>query len=123
MQREIGRERPVEVPQELQEFLVPMTAVALADDLAGQHVQRGEQRGRAVPLIVVGHGAAPSRFHRQARLGAVERQTNEVKVLHSSSVAPAGVEERPLRTEYLLLTETMSPPRMPHLFRLWELVR
>ena len=44
VQGQIGRERAVEAPQELQEFLMPMTAVALADDLAGQHVQSGEQR-------------------------------------------------------------------------------
>ena len=41
VQGEVGRERTVETPQELQEFLMSMTPVALADDLAGQHVQRG----------------------------------------------------------------------------------
>ena len=50
VQGEVGRERTVETPQELQEFLMSMTPVALADDLAGQHVQRGEQRRRAVGL-------------------------------------------------------------------------
>ena len=54
MQGEVGRERTVETPQELQEFLMSMTPVALADDLAGQHVQRGEQRRRAVALVVMG---------------------------------------------------------------------
>ena len=72
VQGEVARERTVEVPQELQEFLVPMTAVALAEDLAGQHVQRGEQRRRAMPLVVVGHGTAPAWLHRQARLRAVQ---------------------------------------------------
>ena len=72
VQGQIGRERAVEAPQELQEFLMPMTAVALADDLAGQHVQRGEQRRCAVTLVVVGHRAAAAGLHRQARLRAVE---------------------------------------------------
>ena len=64
--------RTVEAPQELQELLVSMTAVALADDLAGQHVHRGEQRRRAMPLVVVSHGATPARLHRQARLRALQ---------------------------------------------------
>ena len=72
MQGEVGRERTVEAPQELQEFLMSMTPVALADDLAGQHIQRGEQRRRAVALVVVGHRTAAARLHRQARLRAVE---------------------------------------------------
>ena len=44
-----------------------------ADDGAVEHVERGEQRGGAVALVVVGHGAEPALLHRQARLGAVER--------------------------------------------------
>ena len=51
-------------------------AVALhvaADDGAVEHVERGEQRGGAVALVVVGHGAEPPLLHRQAGLGAVER--------------------------------------------------
>ena len=52
VQREVARERPVETPQELEEFLVPMTPVAFADDRARQYVQRCEQRRRAVALKV-----------------------------------------------------------------------
>ena len=51
-------------------------AVALhvaADDGAVEHVEGGKQRGGAVALVVVGHGAEPSLLHRQAGLGAVER--------------------------------------------------
>ena len=40
---------------------------------AVEHVERGEQGGRAVALVVVGHGAGPALLERQARLGAVER--------------------------------------------------
>ena len=53
VQGEVARKRPVEAPQELQDVLVSMTAVALADDLAG-------------------HGAASARLHRQARLRPVQ---------------------------------------------------
>ena len=38
-----------------------------------EHVERGEQGGRAVALVVVGHGPAFSGLQRQAGLGAVER--------------------------------------------------
>ena len=38
-----------------------------------EHVEGGKQRGRAVPLVVVGHGAGAPLLHRQAGLGAVER--------------------------------------------------
>ena len=41
----------------------------------GSDVHRGEQINRAVPLVVVGHRARPTRFHRQRRLGAIQRLT------------------------------------------------
>ena len=40
---------------------------ALAKDDARQHVQGGEQRRRAVALVVVGHRARPAGLHRQTR--------------------------------------------------------
>ena len=40
---------------------------------AVEHVERGEQRGGAVALVVVGHGAAAAGLDRQSGLGAVER--------------------------------------------------
>jgi hypothetical protein len=45
---------PVDGLEELQPFLMPVPRHALADDHAGQHVQRGEQGGGAVALVVVG---------------------------------------------------------------------
>ena len=50
-----------------------MARHAAADDRAVEHVEGGEQRGGAVALVVVGHGAGLARLQRQARLGAVER--------------------------------------------------
>ena len=38
-----------------------------------ENVERGEQRRRAVPLVVMGHGAGAALLHGQAGLGAVER--------------------------------------------------
>ena len=49
-----------------------VTGEALADELAGEHVEGGEQRGRAVALVVVGDGPGAALVHRQALLGAVE---------------------------------------------------
>jgi hypothetical protein len=45
---------------------------AAADDLALQHVERGEEDGRAVALVVVGRGPGPALLQRQSRLGAVQ---------------------------------------------------
>ena len=58
--------------QEADELLMPMALHAAADDLALQHVERREQRGRAVALVVVRHGPGPALLHGQARLGAVQ---------------------------------------------------
>ena len=46
---------------------------ALADDLAREHVQRGEQRRGAIALVVVGHRAGAAPLDRQRGLGAIER--------------------------------------------------
>jgi hypothetical protein len=52
---------------------MPVPLHAATDDVAFQHVENGEQRGGAVALVVMGHGAAASALERQAGLGAVER--------------------------------------------------
>ena len=63
----------VDLVEEADELLMPVAAHALTDDLAVEHVERGEQGGCPVPLIVVGHRAATAALHWQPRLGAVER--------------------------------------------------
>ncbi len=63
----------VDLVQEANELLVSVLPHALADDLAVEHVERREQGGGAVALVVVGHGAGSALLHRPARLGAVER--------------------------------------------------
>ena len=48
--------------EEADKLLVAVPRHVLADDAAVEHVEGGKQRGRAVPLIVVRHGAEPSFF-------------------------------------------------------------
>ncbi len=58
--------------QEADELLMAVALHAVADDLALQHVECGEQGGRAVALVVVGHGPGPALLQRQSRPGAVQ---------------------------------------------------
>src|SRR5256714_7872332 len=59
--------------QEPDELLMPVTLHAASDHLAVEDVERGEQRGGAVPLVIMRHRPPASRLDRQACLGAVER--------------------------------------------------
>jgi hypothetical protein len=54
------------------ELLMPMTLHFAADHPAVEHVERGEQRRRSMPFIVVGHGPGRALFERQAGLRAIE---------------------------------------------------
>ncbi len=53
MDREPGRKVAVEVIKKGAKFLVAMARLALRDDRAIKHVERREQRGRAMPIVVV----------------------------------------------------------------------
>ena len=53
MDVEIGRHGLLDLGQELAEFDRAVTLVTAADDVAGSDVQGGEQRGRAVTLVVM----------------------------------------------------------------------
>ena len=59
--------------EEADELLMAMTLHVAADHRAVENVQRGEQRRRAVPLVVVRHGSGAALLQRQSGLGAVER--------------------------------------------------
>lgn len=50
-----------------------MAGEALADDLADLYVEGGEERERAMPLVVVGAALGLAGAHWQQRLGAIER--------------------------------------------------
>ena len=61
------------VVEKADELLVPVLLHAAADDRPIEHVECGEQRGRAVALVVVRHGTAAARLDWQARLGTIQR--------------------------------------------------
>src|SRR5580704_13836340 len=67
VQVHLGRDFAVDLVEETDELLMPMAAHALADDLALQHVEGGEQRRRAVALVVMGHRSASAALHGQPR--------------------------------------------------------
>src|SRR5581483_9335954 len=55
------------------ELFVAVSLHAAADHLALQHVQRSEERRRAVALVIVGHGPGPALLDGKPRLSAVQR--------------------------------------------------
>src|SRR5215472_12117791 len=72
VQFQILDELALETSQELQELLVAMPKVDLADHGAVEQVERGEEGGSAVALVVMGHGPAAPLLEGQSRLGPVE---------------------------------------------------
>src|SRR3990172_7332850 len=62
----------VNLAQKAQELILPMTGQASTNNAAIQNIERGKQRGRAVPLIVVSHRAAAALLHRQTGLSPVQ---------------------------------------------------
>jgi hypothetical protein len=58
--------------EEAQELPVPVPRPGRGGDLAGGDLQRREQRGGAVPAVVVGAPLGQARLHRQHRGGAVQ---------------------------------------------------
>ena len=67
-----SRDHIIDHAQELQPFLMAVPVVAHRNHLAFERVEGGEQRGRAIALVVVGHGSAAAFLHRQAGLSAVQ---------------------------------------------------
>src|SRR5258708_1323446 len=51
---------------------MPMALHVAADNGTVEDIERGEQRGRAVALVVVRHRSGATRLYRQSRLGAIE---------------------------------------------------
>src|SRR6185312_16933923 len=68
MQLSASRGLAVDLVEKADEFLTPMARHALADDLAFEHIEGGEQCRRAVALIVVRHRPAAALLDRQSRL-------------------------------------------------------
>jgi len=67
-----GRRGVFKEPQELDPLLMPMPLLAETDHFAAGGIERGEQCGRSVTLVIVGHRSGPTRLQRQARLRAVQ---------------------------------------------------
>ena len=69
---EIGRNVALDLIEEPAELLSAVTRHAFADDRRCLDVERGEQSGRAVALIVVGSPLSLTAAHRQQRLYAIK---------------------------------------------------
>jgi hypothetical protein len=67
-----GRDLALDGVQEADELLMPVAPHAAADDFAFQHVEGGEQGGRAMSHVVVGHGPGPALLQGQIWLGAIQ---------------------------------------------------
>ena len=67
-----GRDLALDGIQEADELLVPVVLHAAADDLAFQYVEGGEQGGRAMALVIMGHSFGAAFLQGQARLGAIQ---------------------------------------------------
>ena len=59
--------------QKPNELLMAMALHALANNLALKDVERREQRGDTMALVIMGHSTSAPLLHRQARLGAIKR--------------------------------------------------
>jgi hypothetical protein len=59
---------PVDLLEELDEFPGAMARLAFADDEAALHIERGKQRGRAVTLVVMGHGRGAALYRAASSL-------------------------------------------------------
>ena len=64
---------PVDAAQETQELLGAVTRHAFPDDQARLDVQRGEERGGSVALVIMGHRRRAPLLEGQTRLGPIER--------------------------------------------------
>src|SRR6266436_1882319 len=64
---EIGGDMLFDGVEEAAEFLGPVARHAFADDGSGLHVEGGKERGRPVPLIVVGMPFGLPGSHRGSR--------------------------------------------------------
>ena len=99
----------------------------MADDRAGQHVQRGEQGGGAVALVVMGHRLTPALDHRQRCLGAVEGLHRGLligaqhdRLLRRIQVQPDDIDQLLLEARIVGQLERLDQvrfeaPRRPHL--------
>ena len=68
----VRRHLALDAVEEADELLMAVALHVLCDDRTVQHVERGAQRRRAMPFVIIGHRTGAALLHRQAGLGAVE---------------------------------------------------
>src|SRR5215471_11699844 len=73
MDIEIFLHAPVDAVEDLDELLCTVPRMALADDQAGLHIERSEQRRGAVAPVIVGYRCRAALLQRKAQLGAIQR--------------------------------------------------
>ena len=81
---------------------MPVLGHALADNSPIQDVEGREQGGGTMPFVVVGHGPAPSLFHGQAGLGALESLDLTLFVHAQDDGLVGGIEVQPHHVGELL---------------------
>ena len=72
VKRSVAGKLAVEAAQKLQELLMAVTLVKVADYFSLQQIERGEQSGGSVPFVVMRHRAAPSLLERQSWPSAIK---------------------------------------------------
>ena len=71
VQWSLAGELTVNTTEKLQELLMAVALMTVADDLALEQIQGGKQRSGAIPLVVMRHRAAAPFLDGQARLGSI----------------------------------------------------
>lgn len=102
--------------QKLQGLRTAVPALRLPDDLAGGHIERGKQRGRAMANVPILPG-----YHRLGRYCAVstdrspfERSSDEAPLTDSNQSSPPYLRSKPPYLALLALNElqqSRAPPR------------
>ena len=93
--------------------------LGVVDDLAGADVHARRTGRGAVALVVMGHRPAPTRLHRQRRLGAIERlalgllvEAEHHRPLRRVQVQPDDVDELRLEVRVVRDLERVDLPRL-----------
>ena len=105
--------------QKDEELLVPVLRLADGGDLPGRDLQRREQRGSAVPHIVVGALLSLAGLHRQRLLGPVQRldlgllvDAEHDRVLRRVQIQPNHIGDLGHQLRVGGELERLSPPRL-----------
>src|SRR5258705_13637275 len=84
--------------QKPDELLMAMALHALANNLALKDIERREQGGDAMALVIMGYGASAPLLHRQARLWTIKRLNLALFVKRQGHVAAWGNEMQFMRS-------------------------